>query len=113
MELHEYQRAGFSRREDRDANIRQLVSVGLFSSERGAHSYRALHTRMRRAGVVASEKRVRRVMPEEGVQLVRRQGVEGAGEPGRARFACPRARHATADQHHSHKAASPTETSSL
>lgn len=90
MELHEYQRAGFSRREDRDANIRQLVSVGgLFTFERGAHSYRALHTRMRRAGVVASEKRVRRVMPEEGVQLVRRQGVEGAGEPGRARFACP------------------------
>lgn len=62
---------------------------------------------------MASEKRARRVMPEEGVQLVRRQGVEGAGEPGRARFACPRARHATADQHHSHKAASPTETSSL
>lgn len=58
---HEYRRARLARRGDRDADIRPLVR-DLFASERGARGYRAVHARMRRAGVVASEKRVRRVM---------------------------------------------------
>lgn len=64
---YEYQRARLAGRRDRDADIRPLVRE-LFSAERGARGYRVVHARMRRAGVVASEKRVRRVMREEGLR---------------------------------------------
>lgn len=77
-----------ARRRDRDADIRQLVK-DLFASERGARGYRAVHARMRRAGVVASEKRVRRVMREEGLRPAysrrRRRGYSSyAGEVSKA-----------------------------
>ena len=85
---YEYQRARLARRRDRDADIRQLVK-DLFASERGARGYRAVHARMRRAGVVASEKRVRRVMREEGLRPAysrrRRRGYSSyAGEVSKA-----------------------------
>ena len=52
---------------DPDADIRAEVRLA-FARERGARGYRAVHARMRAAGVVASEKRVRRVMREEGLR---------------------------------------------
>lgn len=64
---YEYQRARLTDRRDRDADIRCLVRK-LFAAENGARGYRAVHARLRRAGVVASEKRVRRVMREEGLR---------------------------------------------
>ena len=85
---YEHQRAGLARRRDRDADIRQPVR-DLFASERGARGCRAVHARMRRAGVVASEKRVRRVMREEGLRPAyakrRRKGCSSyAGEVSKA-----------------------------
>ena len=64
---YEYQRARLGARRDRDADIRGLVRE-LFAAENGSRGYRAVHARLRRAGVVASEKRVRRVMREEGLR---------------------------------------------
>lgn len=61
----EYQRARIAERRDRDSDIRYLVRE-LFEAKNGARGYRAVHARLRRAGVVASEKRVRRVVREEG-----------------------------------------------
>ena len=64
---YEYQRARLADRRDRDADIRGLVRE-LFAAENGSRGYRAVHARMRGAGVAASEKRVRRVMREEGLR---------------------------------------------
>lgn len=85
---YEYQRARLACRRDRDADIRPLVRE-LFDAENGARGYRAVHARMRRAGVVASEKRVRRVMREEGLRSAyakrRRKGYSSyAGEVSKA-----------------------------
>lgn len=85
---YEYQRARLACRRDRDADIRPLVRE-LFDAENGARGYRAVHARMRRAGVVASEKRVRRVMREEGLRPAyakrRRKGYSSyAGEVSKA-----------------------------
>lgn len=73
---------------DRDADIRRRV-VGLFAEGRGAWGYRVVHARLRRAGVAASEKRVRRVMREEGLRPAydrrRRRGWSSyAGEVSKA-----------------------------
>ena len=85
---YEYQRARLATRGDRDADIRPLVRE-LFAAERGARGYRAVHARMRRAGVVASEKRVLRVMREEGLRPAyagrrRRRWSSYAGEVSKA-----------------------------
>lgn len=85
---YEYQRARMASRRDRDADIRCLVRE-LFEAEHGSRGYRAVHARLRRAGVVASEKRVRRVMREEGLRPAyarrRRRGYSSyAGEVSKA-----------------------------
>ena len=71
---YEYHRARLGR--DRDADIRGLVA-GMFAEGRGNWGHRTIHARLARAGVRASEKRVRRVMREEGLRVVyagRRRG---------------------------------------
>ena len=82
----EYHRARLGR--DRDADIRAGV-VRLFREGRGAWGYRTIWARLRAAGTRASEKRVRRVMREEGLEVVydrrRRRGHGSyAGEVSRA-----------------------------
>ena len=96
---YEYHRARLADRADRDAGIRGLVK-GLFAAESGSRGYRAVHARMRRASVVTSVKRVRRVMrkvglrpvlhqaPPQGLQLVCRRGLDGPAQPGQAGFPC-------------------------
>lgn len=64
---YEYHRARLGAPRDRDADIRPIVGR-LFEEGRGAWGYRTIWARMRRAGVRASEKRVRRVMREEGLR---------------------------------------------
>ena len=65
---YEYQRARLGR--DRDADIRALVREA-FGAGRGAYGYRRVHAAVSaRAGRV-SEKRVRRVMREEGLEARR------------------------------------------
>ena len=80
---YEYHRARLAPR-DRDADIRPLV-VALFSEGGGAWGYRSVWARLRRAGVRASEKRVRRVMREEGLAVRyarrRRRWSSYGGEP--------------------------------
>ena len=61
---YEYHRARLGR--DRDADIRSEVRR-VFGKGEGAWGYRTVWARLRREGVVASEKRVRRVMREEGL----------------------------------------------
>ena len=85
---YEYQRARLGERPDRDADIRALVAAE-FARGRGRWGYRTVWARLRRAGVVASEKRVRRVMREGGMEVVyarrRRRGYSSyAGEVSRA-----------------------------
>ena len=80
---YEYHRARLGR--DRDADIREAVAR-LFREGRGAWGYRVVHARLARAGVRASEKRVRRVMREEGLRVVyagrrRRRWSSYEGEP--------------------------------
>ena len=86
---YEYHRARLGR--DRDADIRAEV-VRLFREGRGAWGYRTIWARLRAAGTRASEKRVRRVMREEGLEVVysrrrrrglRRRGLRRAAQPGR------------------------------
>lgn len=79
---YEYHRARLGR--DRDADIRAEV-VRLFREGRGSWGYRTIWARLRAAGTRASEKRVRRVMREEGLEVVynrrRRRGYSSyAGE---------------------------------
>ena len=52
---------------DRDVDIRGLVRDA-FEASGGSRGYREVHARLRRTGVAASEKRVRRVMREEGLR---------------------------------------------
>ena len=66
---YEYQRARLAGRGDRDADIRARV-VGTFRQGNGVWGYRTVWARMRRAGTVASEKRVLRVMRKEGLRPV-------------------------------------------
>ena len=78
---YEYHRARLGR--DRDADIRASV-VGEFGASDERYGYRRVWAALRARGVRASEKRVRRVMREEGlearpppapaVQLLRRRG---------------------------------------
>ena len=65
---YEYHRARLGR--DRDAGLRPLVREA-FEAGRGCYGYRRVHAELRRRGVVASEKRVRRVMREEGLEARR------------------------------------------
>ena len=62
---YEYHRARLGR--DRDADIRALV-VSAFEASGGAYGYRRVHAELARSGVRCSEKRVRRVMAEEGLE---------------------------------------------
>ena len=64
---YEYHRARLGR--DRDADIRSEVRR-VFGEGEGAWGYRTVWPRLRREGVVAIEKRVRRVMREEGLEVV-------------------------------------------
>ena len=69
---------------DRDAALRPLVREA-FEAGRGRYGYRRVHAELRRRGVVASEKRVRRVMREEGLAARRprrRRYSSYAGEEG-------------------------------
>ena len=73
---------------DRDADIRDRV-VRIFREGSGCWGYRTVWARLRREGVRASEKRVARVMREEGLEVVynkrRARGYSSyAGEEGRA-----------------------------
>ena len=79
---YEYHRARLGR--DRDAGLRPLVREA-FEAGRGRYGYRRVHAELRRRGVVASEKRVRRVMREEGLAARRprrRRYSSYAGEEG-------------------------------
>ena len=62
---YEYQRARLGG--DRDAAIRPLV-VEAFRASGGSYGYRRLHAELARRGVRVSEKRIRRVMAEEGLR---------------------------------------------
>ena len=73
---------------DRDADIRASV-VRVFREGSGAWGYRTVWAHLRREGVRASEKRVRRVMREEGLEVVynrkRRRGYSSyVGEVSKA-----------------------------
>lgn len=68
---------------DRDAALRPLVREA-FEAGRGAYGYRRVHAELRRRGARVSEKRVRRVMREEGLvarRPRRRRWSSYAGEP--------------------------------
>ena len=81
---YEYHRARLGR--DRDADVRALV-VGEFEASGGAYGYRRVWAALRARGVRVSEKRVRRVMREEGLAAARPRGrrySSYAGEEGRA-----------------------------
>lgn len=81
---YEYHRARLGR--DRDAALRPLVGEA-FAAGRGAYGYRRVHAELRARGVRASEKRVRRVMREEGLEAARprrRRYSSYAGEEGMA-----------------------------
>ncbi len=83
---YEYHRARLGR--DRDADIRGAVR-DVFGEGRGAWGYRTVWAHLRRRGVLCSEKRVRRVMREEGLEVVydrrRRRGYSSyAGEVSKA-----------------------------
>lgn len=85
---YEYQRARLAERADRDGDIRAQV-VATFARGDGMWGYRTVWARMRRAGTVASEKRVLRVMREEGLRPAyakrRRRGYSSyAGEVSKA-----------------------------
>ena len=83
---YEYHRARLGR--DRDGAVRRPVREA-FAEGRGAYGYRRVHAELARRGLRVSEKRVRRVMAEEG--LVARSTARAphryssyAGEKGRA-----------------------------
>ena len=83
---YEYHRARLGA--DRDADIRGAVAAA-FAEGRGAWGYRTVWARLRRGGIRCSEKRVRRVMREEGLEVVyarrrRRRWSSYAGEPSAA-----------------------------
>lgn len=85
---YEYHRARLADRRDRDADIRPQV-LSTFSEGKGMWGYRTVWARMRRAGTVASEKRVLRVMREEGLRPAyarrrRRRYSSYAGEVSKA-----------------------------
>ncbi len=92
---YEYHRSRLGR--DRYAALRPLVREA-FEAGRDRYGYRRVHAELRRRGVVASEKRVRRVMREEGLAARRPRRwrySSYAGEQGCAprRTCCsPRAR---------------------
>ena len=64
---YEYHRARLGRRRDRDADIRAEVRRPFEASGR-SRGYREVWARLRAGGVRASEKRVLRVMREEGLR---------------------------------------------
>lgn len=81
---YEYHRARLGR--DRDAALRPLVREA-FEASGGAYGYRRVHAELRRRGTRVSEKVVRRVMREEGLEAARprrRRYSSYAGEGGRA-----------------------------
>jgi putative transposase len=67
---YHYQRARAAEARDRDADIRDEVA-GLFSESGRTHGYRRIKAEMDAGGALAgrSEKRVRRVMREEGLEV--------------------------------------------
>ena len=81
---YEYQRARLAERADRDDDIRAQV-VATFAQGGDTWGYRTVWARMRRASTVASEKRVPRVMREEGLRPAYakrcRRGVESTRQP--------------------------------
>ena len=66
---YEYWRPRVAAPRDRDADIRGCV-VRIFREGSGCWGYRTVWARLRREGVRASEKRVARVMREEGLEVV-------------------------------------------
>lgn len=66
---YEYWRPRVAAPRDRDADIRGRV-VRIFREGSGCWGYRTVWARLRREGVRASEKRVARVMREEGLEVV-------------------------------------------
>ena len=66
---YEYWRPRVAVPRDRDADIRGRV-VRIFREGSGCWGYRTVWARLRREGVRASEKRVARVMREEGLEVV-------------------------------------------
>ena len=66
---YEYWRPRVAAPRDRDADIRDRV-VRIFREGSGCCGYRTVWARLRREGVRASEKRVARVMREEGLEVV-------------------------------------------
>lgn len=81
---YEYHRARLGR--DRDAGLRPLVREA-FEAGRGCYGYRRIHAELARRGTRVSEKRVRRVMREEGLEARhprRRRYSPYAGEEGMA-----------------------------
>lgn len=66
---YEYWRPRVAAPRDRDADIRDRV-VRIFREGSGCWGYRTVWARLRREGVRASEKRVARVMREEGLEVV-------------------------------------------
>ena len=66
---YEYWRPRVAVPRDRDADIRDRV-VRIFREGSGCWGYRTVWARLRREGVRASEKRVARVMREEGLEVV-------------------------------------------
>lgn len=69
---------------DRDADIRDRV-VRIFREGSGCWGYRTVWARLRREDVRASEKRVIRVMREEGLEVVYNKRRAGATAPTPAR----------------------------
>ena len=66
---YEYWRPRVAAPRDRDVDIRDRV-VRIFREGSGCWGYRTVWARLRREGVRASEKRVARVMREEGLEVV-------------------------------------------
>lgn len=66
---YEYWRPRVAAPRDRDADIRDRVAR-IFREGSGCWGYRTVWARLRREGVRASEKRVARVMREEGLEVV-------------------------------------------
>ena len=90
---YEYQRARLGR--DRDGELRPLVREA-FEAGRGCYGYRRVHAELAGRGVRVSEKRVRRVMREEGLEARRprrrRRYSSYRGEPDERPANVPRER---------------------
>ncbi len=106
---YEYQRARLG--EDRDAALRGPVREA-FEEGRGCYGYRRVNALLRLRGTRVSEKRVRRVMRDEGLVAAgprRRRYSSYAGEPDGRPANVPRERAAGAGAGHDFSAGAPGE----